>query len=158
MIPSGIAQVRGRPLSQTARNAANVTARTPAVRHQCRLTRSPNEKPLDHMAQTRILRGHTPGEQVDYVGILPGKELLKSTPLEIRRIRKVLIQPAQQQDVQFTHPAPAPPAQLPRVHSRRSTSMRLIEAIAFAGFRSFGQALVQFMIVWQRYSRNGSSR
>jgi cystathionine gamma-synthase len=34
----------------------------------------------------------------------------------------------------------------------------LISAIAFAGFRPFGQVLVQFMIVWQRYSRNGSSR
>ena len=110
------------------------------------------------MAQTRIFGGHTSREQVDYVGILPGKELLESAPLWIRRIPKVLIQPAQQQDVKFTHPAPAPPAQLPRIHSRRSTSMRLIEAIALAGFRSFGQALVQFMIVWQRYNRNGSSR
>ena len=32
-----------------------------------------------------------------------------------------------------------------------------MSAIAFAGFRSLGQASVQFMIVWQRYSRNGSS-
>src|SRR5262249_31314666 len=40
----------------------------------------------------------------------------------------------------------------------RSTIFCLISAIAFAGLRCFGQALAQFMMVWQRYSRNGSSR
>ena len=35
-------------------------------------------------------------------------------------------------------------------HSSRSTMRRLMSAIARAGFRSFGQASVQFMIVWQR--------
>ncbi len=39
----------------------------------------------------------------------------------------------------------------------RATISFLISAIAFAGFRPFGQVLVQFMMVWQRYSRNGSS-
>jgi hypothetical protein len=32
----------------------------------------------------------------------------------------------------------------------RSTIMRLISAMAFAGLRLFGQALAQFMMVWQR--------
>ena len=32
----------------------------------------------------------------------------------------------------------------------RSTIMRLISAIAFAGFKCFGHALAQFMMVWQR--------
>lgn len=36
------------------------------------------------------------------------------------------------------------------VHSSRSRMRRLMSAIARAGFRSFGQASVQFMIVWQR--------
>src|SRR3546814_5953373 len=40
---------------------------------------------------------------------------------------------------------------------RRSTIIFLVSAIAFAGFRPFGQVFVQFMIVWQRYSLNGSS-
>lgn len=35
-------------------------------------------------------------------------------------------------------------------YSLRSTISFLISAIALAGFRFFGQALVQFMIVWQR--------
>merc|ERR1712046_97985 len=34
----------------------------------------------------------------------------------------------------------------------------LIPATAFPGFRCFGHVLVQFMIVWHRYSLNGSSR
>ena len=34
----------------------------------------------------------------------------------------------------------------------------LIEAIALPGFSPFGQVRVQLRIVWQRYSRNGSSR
>ena len=36
------------------------------------------------------------------------------------------------------------------VHTCRSTSAFLISAIAFAGLRCFGQALAQFMMVWQR--------
>jgi len=32
----------------------------------------------------------------------------------------------------------------------RSTIICLISAIAFAGLRLFGQALAQFMMVWQR--------
>ena len=41
---------------------------------------------------------------------------------------------------------------------RLSTSIFLVSAIARAGFSPFGQVWVQFIIVWQRYSRNGSSR
>ena len=127
-------------------------------RHQCRSMRRPNEKLFDHMAQTGIISGHATGQQVDYVWILPRKELLECLPIRLWHQRKAFVEVAQQQHVEFTHPAPAPPAQLPRIHRRRSTSRRLIEAIALAGLRSFGQAFVQFMIVWQRYNRNGSSR
>jgi hypothetical protein len=42
-------------------------------------------------------------------------------------------------------------------YSLRSTSWRFSPEMARAGFSPFGQALVQFRIVWQRYSRNGSS-
>ena len=37
-----------------------------------------------------------------------------------------------------------------RPQTVRSTISFLISAIAFAGFRLFGQVLVQFMMVWQR--------
>ena len=145
--------------ARRARSAASVTAAmTEADRHQCRSVRRANEKLFDHMTQSGIFGGHAAGEQVDYVGILPGKELLESLSIGLRRQRKVFIKVTQQQHVELAHPAPAPPAQLARIHRRRSTSMRLIEAIALAGLRSLGQAFVQFMIVWQRYRRNGSSR
>ena len=54
---------------------------------------------------------------------------------------------------------PIPAAATPRISGSRSiTSLQtwrstiifLIDAIALAGFRLFGQVLVQFMIVWQR--------
>jgi hypothetical protein len=35
-------------------------------------------------------------------------------------------------------------------HTCRSTIMRLIRAMASAGLRLLGQALAQFMMVWQR--------
>jgi hypothetical protein len=35
-------------------------------------------------------------------------------------------------------------------HQRRSTRSFLISAMALAGFKFFGQVLVQFRIVWQR--------
>jgi hypothetical protein len=46
----------------------------------------------------------------------------------------------------------------PAAQTCRSTSSLLMSAIALAGLRPLGQALAQFMMVWQRYRRNGSSR
>jgi hypothetical protein len=37
-----------------------------------------------------------------------------------------------------------------RVHTRRSTIIFLISAMALAGLSPFGQAFAQFMMVWQR--------
>ena len=39
---------------------------------------------------------------------------------------------------------------------KRRASIDLMSAIALPGLRCFGQVLVQFMMVWQRNSRNGS--
>jgi len=68
-----------------------------------------------------------------------------------------LIEKPEQQRVELTHPAAAAPAQLRELRraaaghqSWRSTMSFLIVAIARPGFRSFGQASVQFRIVWQR--------
>ena len=46
---------------------------------------------------------------------------------------------------------------LAHVYRMRSASIFLTSAIAFAGLRPLGQVFAQFMIVWQRYRRNGSS-
>ena len=80
-----------------------------------------------------------------------------------RRLRVFALQEAQQQHVELLHSAPAAPAEASpfplfvcrRVRRRRaqccrSAIMRLISPMARAGFRSFGQASAQFMIVWQR--------
>ena len=75
--------------------------------------------------------------------------------------RVFLLQVAQQQHVELAHAAPAAPAQLRllavvvrpclrRAQCCRSAIIFLISAMAFAGFRSLGQACAQFMIVWQR--------
>jgi hypothetical protein len=62
-----------------------------------------------------------------------------------------------EQDVELAHATPTSPAKHVGAQCLRSAIFFLISAIALAGFRSFGQASVQFMIVWQRYRRNGSS-
>src|SRR5690606_37118293 len=49
-------------------------------------------------------------------------------------------------------------ASAPPLYARRAIISFLISAIASAGFKPFGQVRAQFMIVWQRYSLNGSSR
>ena len=46
----------------------------------------------------------------------------------------------------------------PAHQARRAIINFLISAIASAGFSPFGQVRAQFMMVWQRYSLNGSSR
>ena len=67
-----------------------------------------------------------------------------------------------QQHVELLHPAPAtparpldpqPPGHMPTrrvVQKLLATIIFLMPAIAFAGFNPFGQAVVQFMMVWQR--------
>ena len=42
-------------------------------------------------------------------------------------------------------------------HATRSTIMRLMPAMALAGFSPLGHTWAQFMMVWQRYSLKGSS-
>ena len=53
---------------------------------------------------------------------------------------------------QMDEDAPEPPklGQARRYHTFRSTIIFLISAMALAGLRPFGQALAQFMMVWQR--------
>jgi hypothetical protein len=59
-----------------------------------------------------------------------------------------------EKEIELLHPAAALPLKSAVVHGCdqccRSSIIFLISAIAFAGLRSFGQASVQFMMVWQR--------
>ncbi len=65
------------------------------------------------------------------------------------------VEPTHEQQVQLLHAAPAAPPQtalhlVRHDYDPRFSSRRLMSAIARAGLRSFGQASMQFMIVWQR--------
>lgn len=55
-------------------------------------------------------------------------------------------------------PHPRGGESMPCDQARRAIINFLISAIASAGFKPFGQVRAQFMMVWQRYSLNGSSR
>src|SRR5271165_7127527 len=76
-----------------------------------------------------------------------------------RSIAVVLLDVARQQHIEFLDAAAAVPAQFAELaQCRRCAKICLISLIALAGLRSFGQASVQLIMVWQRYSLNGSSR
>ena len=134
---------------------------------------------IDGMSLLLILRtcpAHQIGEQL---GILFVEQLFEGLLLGERCHRIAGFEITLQDDVELAHPAATTPPQagdgrreriaggirlgrapwlaLAAAQCLRSAISFLISAIAFAGFRSFGQASVQFMIVWQRYSLNGSS-
>ena len=74
-----------------------------------------------------------------------------------------VIKKTRQRDIEFKQcPANAAPAQAFVVSSfhqtARRTIMSLILPIALVGFKPFGQTSTQFMMVWQRNRRYGSSR
>src|SRR5512145_1635783 len=81
--------------------------------------------------------------------------------LEQRRERlivRVALQVALEHEVELQQAAPAFPVQ-PMVHqTARLTMISLILLMARVGLRPFGHTSTQFMIVWQRNSRYGSSR
>jgi len=115
------------------------------------------------MAQ-RGVRDDVPAHKItEEIRILQFDYSCKCLTIDGRRLRVLTLQKAQQQDVELLHSAPAAPAEaspFPLVVGRRfrrrcaqccrSAIMRLISPMARAGFRSFGQASAQFMIVWQR--------
>src|SRR5262249_40674356 len=69
---------------------------------------------------------------------------------------------AAEHDVELQQPAAAFPFQplaLDTIHqTARFTSSSLMWLIALVGLSAFGQTSTQFMMVWQRKSRYGSSR
>src|SRR5919197_4695492 len=69
---------------------------------------------------------------------------------------------AAKHDVELEQPPAAFPLELFALHAvhqtARFTSSSLMWLIAFVGFKFFGQTSAQFMIVWQRKRRYGSSR
>src|SRR5208283_4326556 len=91
--------------------------------------------------------------------ILRLQKLLEGVLMRRRSIAVALLDIARQQHIELSHAATAAPAQFAELAQwRRRARICLISLIALAGLRSFGQASVQFMMVWHRYNLNGSSR
>ena len=105
------------------------------------------------------LRVRLAGEQIAHeLRVLQGEQGFKLLKLRSICPHRVVIEPALEQHVELSHATPAAPAQTTGIGRRmgraqrcsRSAIMRLISAIALAGFKSLGQASVQFIMVWQR--------
>ena len=111
---------------------------------------------VDHTLHLRIARLDVTQEVGLEFGILALQQLLECMLLARGRAIVALLKIALQQLIELAQTPPTLPGQA--TQWRRSASSFLISPMALAGFRSLGQASVQFMIVWQRYSLNGSSR
>jgi len=92
-------------------------------RDRIRSRTSAREKPLDDGIDGLILGPEAAGEQVDYLGILRRKEPFEGSALCRRGTGMLLVQIAQQQDVQFPHAAPAPPSQTRQVLAVPATAV-----------------------------------
>src|SRR5581483_7775303 len=77
-------------------------------------------------------------------------------------ILRMALEVAAEHDIELQEPASASPLELfplhPVHHTARFTSSSLMWLIALVGLRPFGQTSAQFMMVWQRNRRYGSSR
>ena len=120
---------------------------------------------VDDIGELRICRRNSPHQISDKFGILQFQKCTKCRFLRVASCGVGRLEPGQQQMIEFPGAATALPAnsRVPRwcgvrTQCRLSASIFLVSAMALAGFSPFGQVCVQFMMVWQRYRRNGSSR
>src|SRR5438270_1648298 len=110
----------------------------------------------DHLAQVGRIVIASPGDDVPQVVVGQIKQLAE---LSIVGMAGDI---AAEHDVELEQPPAASPLELftlNTVHqTARFTSSSLMWLIALVGFKFFGQTSTQFMMVWQRKSRYGSSR
>jgi hypothetical protein len=105
------------------------------------------------------LRGNLcPEEIADEVGIRKCQKCAKCAFSLFPHHAVIVIQEISQQDIKLARATSALPSEPGVAQCLLSASIFLVSAMALAGLSPFGQVLVQFMIVWQRYRRNGSSR
>jgi hypothetical protein len=140
------------PAATSANHAASLSAR------RVRTSSARVGEFRDDMGPVRIGRNLPPHHVREQLGIREVQQRCERLLFGGRRGRITFPEISFEQNVELAHPPTAPPAEHGgSAQCRRSAIFFLISAIALAGFRSFGQASVQFMIVWQRYRRNGSS-
>ena len=130
------------------------------------------ENPLDEVTDRSILARELTCQQGENLGIRETNEPFKGQSFGRWRVAVAGFQIADQQVIDLPHASAAAPAKAVKLlavvvhvdssaqassklrhgsaedrHSRRAAIIFLTSAIARAGFRSFGQALVQLMIV-----------
>ena len=171
MTPATGAEMAAGTINQGANSASPLPTR--AMQRSLRRFRTSMSSlgnPGDDMLQFRIRRSLMAQEIRQQGWILKLKQRFKRATFFFWGARVPPFQVPLQQLVELAHAAPRTPTQTrePEVRPalrlvraiaqcRRSAIIFLMSAMARAGFKSFGQASVQFMMVWQRYSRNGSS-
>src|SRR5438270_5989942 len=114
----------------------------------------------DHLPQVGRILIASPGDDVPQVVV---GQLQKFHQLgAVRRVFVKAREIAAEHDVELEQPPAASPLELFTLHTvhqtARFTSSSLMRLIALVGFKFFGQTSAQFMMVWQRKSRYGSSR
>lgn len=118
--------------------------------NSARSLRSCGADSLDEAGKDGIGRSGILQQIVCKLGVGQAQQALECAAFVAGELGKIPIERALEQHVELLHATPAVPAQAPLVQCWRSAMSVLISAIAFAGFRSFGHASVQFMMVWQR--------
>ncbi len=140
---------RGIPslLQISAPNASN-QALNPAINaHGVWSSNSRSGDVFDGTTGVRII-WRRPAQEAGVQRWIRQLEQLCETAL-LRQVRKCVAvrQIGLEERVELPHAAPALPRQTSPIQCSLSSSIFLISAIALAGFRSFGHASVQFMIV-----------
>jgi hypothetical protein len=102
------------------------------------------------MGPVRIRRNFPPHHEGKQLGIRQIEQRFERLLFGGRGGRIAFPEVSFEQNVQLAHAAAAAPAEPGSAQCRRSAIFFLISAMALAGLRSFGQASVQFMIVWHR--------
>lgn len=112
---------------------------------------------LKDMGEIRIgRRGKAPHQMGKEVRILKLEQCFEGPALRLGGGRIIVFQIPREDHIEFPHAPAAAPAEPRQVRiglpaqCLRSAIIFLMSAIARAGFRSFGQASAQFMIVWHR--------
>src|SRR6185369_14529683 len=115
--------------------------------------------------QSRVRRLRPARDQIPQLVVREIEEAIERRHVFRRHLPSPRVEIPRKDQVVLQHAAPATPAQaiqLGRVHSMhytaRLTMISLILLIALVGLSPFGQTSTQFMIVWQRKRRYGSSR
>ena len=139
------------PSSATAPPAATSTSPATSLSARRMETSSARVGELrNDMSPVWIGRNLPPHDEIEQLGVRQVQQRCERLLFGGRGGRIPIPEVSFEQDVELAHAAPTAPAEPGAAQCRRSAIFFLISAIALAGFRSFGQASVQFMIVWQR--------